>query len=65
MSLRTLYSHYLAVTQKLISEHRDLPEDANNISEEMFVQKCKQKSGCLSPSLSLSLFNCFKTLSAG
>lgn len=41
-----MYRQYLAVTQKLISEHRHLPEDANNIME-MFVQKCKQKSGSL------------------
>lgn len=51
ISLRTLSGQYLAVTQKLISEHRDVPEDAkNNIMKEVFVQKWKQKSGSpLSP----------------
>lgn len=38
ISLRTLYSQYLVVTQKLISERRDVPEDANNnIMKTMFL----------------------------
>lgn len=59
ISLRIPYSQYLAVTQKLISEHRDIPEDANNIMKEMFVQKCKQKSGRLSLFLSFQCLNTF------
>lgn len=45
ITLRTLYSQYLAVTQKLISEDRDVPEAANNnIMKEILCRNANKKA---------------------